>query len=750
MCKKLEFMCIKNQEIFQNDFLNLSQSQLDVIEFKKQPHNPGGIAVVYAPNGTGKTSLTTVLKNEVSSPELKFEAVYDNKKIIPESKAFHIIGDQISRNVIKGVTSDYLIGPDIKREYELKKKISDCFEDAFNQLNSIYKNSYKITKSSDYLLTILNNNYPEVFTFIKDIVNRQTKGKKIDRKKFIEFLKLNQKCKIQNDLEEEKKQFIVGNQKNIKQILDVNIQELSHDSSVQNIEKYEDAIKILEKYNDFNNCIICDSEINSVTLLQEKREKRKKIFNSLDNKTKELLQNVAMTPELETNDPFNMKSTVLNFISNGDTTFVKLISELEKYIDNIIKEMINELLNAFDSTDIISWWEEYTDLLSKQPKLDSEELLLIQEIISENIGRNIIIKRDDNSDHNFKLLLDDQSLLGLDRSEMHLSSGEQNFISLAFALLLARHSKQELVVLDDPISSFDSIYKNKIAYCIIKFLEKKQQIILTHNIDLIRLLHVQLKNCFNLYILNNVEDGKNGFVPVKKDEKEILINLSALIKLFQNENNVLSDIILDKRLFLMSMIPFMRGYIHIMKDPDDIYGKLSKLMHGYETGSLNITHVYEKLFDYKFESEEIISVTDILNLSISNLEIINSSKYPLLAETLKQTLIYYHIRMKVEHELVEIFNISHSNDKILLLSNIIFKAFKTNNDASQDEKDEMRYYKVFFTSRKTLLNEFNHFEGNMNIFQPAIDITEQALQKEIDEIQDKLKQLRKKYYKECK
>ena len=38
---------------------------------------------------------------------------------------------------------------------------------------------------------------------------------------------------------------------------------------------------------------------------------------------------------------------------------------------------------------------------------------------------------------------------------------------------------------------------------------------------------------------------------------------------------------------------------------------------------------------------------------------------------------------------------------------------------------------MFFTSRKTLLNEFNHFEGNMNIFQPAIDITETALQKEV-------------------
>ena len=49
---------------------------------------------------------------------------------------------------------------------------------------------------------------------------------------------------------------------------------------------------------------------------------------------------------------------------------------------------------------------------------------------------------------------------------------------------------------------------------------------------------------------------------------------------------------------------------------------------------------------------------------------------------------------------------------------------------------------MFFTSRKTLLNEFNHFEGNMNIFQPAIDITEAALQKEVADIESKLIQIR--------
>ena len=61
---------------------------------------------------------------------------------------------------------------------------------------------------------------------------------------------------------------------------------------------------------------------------------------------------------------------------------------------------------------------------------------------------------------------------------------------------------------------------------------------------------------------------------------------------------------------------------------------------------------------------------------------------------------------------------------------------------TQEQKDEARNNRVFFTSRKTLLNEFNHFEGNMNIFQPAIDITEAALQKEVADIESKLIQLR--------
>jgi hypothetical protein len=44
-------------------------------------------------------------------------------------------------------------------------------------------------------------------------------------------------------------------------------------------------------------------------------------------------------------------------------------------------------------------------------------------------------------------------------------------------------------------------------------------------------------------------------------------------------------------------------------------------------------------------------------------------------------------------------------------------------------------------SKKTLLNEFNHFEMDMNIFQPAIDITDKALIKEREQILNRLKEI---------
>ena len=261
---------------------------------------------------------------------------------------------------------------------------------------------------------------------------------------------------------------------------------------------------------------------------------------------------------------------------------------------------------------------------------------------------------------------------------------------------------------------------------------------MTHNTDLIKLLDFQRNNCFNLYLFNNTENGENGFIPICREEKDILINLYKLLKVFRNEDHRLNENVLDKRLFLMSMIPFMRGYAHILSDGNDIYCRLSELMHGYTNASENVSLIYEKLFGYRFD-DITISTADVIGLNCSSLAIIKCNKYPLLAETLRQTLIYYHLRMLVEKTLVDHYHLIISEEQ--MLAQIINKAFPIQAGVNTEENKKRKENRVFFTSKKTLVNEFNHFEGNMNIFQPAIDISKQALSKEVLAIKERLERL---------
>ena len=743
---KIIFSSIKSNDIFETDFEHLS-TQNGTIEFKHM-QGAGGIAVVYAPNGTGKTSIANLLNTEVSTENVSFSASDEQENVItPESKAFHVIQDQINRNVIRGKTTDYLIGAQIRREYELRDQISTAFQNAYDQLSAIYKTEFKVSKVGDYLLTQIQSLQDSVhktaFPYIRSIVNTKQHGKDIDRNAFVTFIRNDENRLTFSELDPTKKSFIVTDSskpKIVEKILAIKPDEIIADTRSTLVERHDDAIGILEKYHALESCIVCDNHsFDGSALLERKKENRKHIYDSLDKKTKDILDKIVCDNSLISSDPFEIKKIVGAFIANGDPTeLVNLQQELKMYVNSLGNEMIYALLHCFDGTDFFHDFDEHAQLVESQPKLDSEELLFIENVISENIGKDITIIRDESNDKNYKLKIGEKDLLGTDRKDMELSTGEQNFISLAFELLLARHSNKAYIILDDPISSFDSVYKNKIAFCIIKFLENKKQIIFTHNTDLVRLLDVQLNNCFNLYILNNVHNGINGFIPVSEKEKKLLINLHQLIALFQNKNNELIPAIHDRRQFFMAMIPFMRGYVHISLDPNDQYGQLSNIMHGYGTGSLNVIPIYNSLFGNVFNGSEVISVTDILNIDCNNLDILDKTLFPLLADTLEQTLIYYHLRMRVEKELVDIFSI-HVVDSPML-NQIIQRAFRCQD--TNPNYEQMREFRVFFTSRKTLLNEFNHFEGNMNIFQPAIDITKSALQKEINEIEAKLASVR--------
>lgn len=251
---KITFSTIKSGEIFCDDFLCLTDLN-GTIEFKHM-QTAGGIAVVYAPNGTGKSSLASLLDTEVTDESRKFVAAdeYGNE-IKPETGTFHVIHDQLNRNVIRGKTTDYLIGAQIRREYELRDRLSVAYQNAFSQLSSKYKTDYKVSKVGDCILvhmqSLQDTVHQTAYPFIRSIVNSRQRGKDIDKDKFVEFIR--DEANIPNlvELDADKRGFVINDlakPKVIEKIISIHPYEILPDENTILIERHDDAIGILKKY----------------------------------------------------------------------------------------------------------------------------------------------------------------------------------------------------------------------------------------------------------------------------------------------------------------------------------------------------------------------------------------------------------------------------------------------------------------------------------------------------------------------
>ncbi len=734
MSKKLEFKKIEYKNIFCEEFKELTSN--NEIEFRKK------IAILYGPNGTGKTSLSKVLASNNQDENMSFEVKFKGSNNIDDSEIFHVISDQNSRNIIKGEAKDYLLGDDIEKEERLAKEIENGFNAMCNSIRSKLKDRFKIATKTHKLIDTVTDK--DIKTFISNFANNRYKVDEIDKEEYINKVKsLNEEASV-FDEENEIYKFILENSKDAKSIIykinNLKLEDIKQNIKIREIEENDEAIKIMNKFSYKNQCIVCDNEkYERDKLLENKKRNKENIEKHLDDKTKKILGGIVNLVKEQHIDPLSIETILLDAIKTGDTEGVEnLKSEVSSYIEEIRKELVNLIRNSLDDT-LVNSYEEYKRLIESQFQISEEDELYLKNVISENIGREINIDRDENN--RIKITLGNDEILGKNRDELGLSTGQQNFISLAFELLKAKKSNHKYVVLDDPISSFDSIYKNKIAFCIIKFLEKKNQIILTHNTELIKLLEFQAQGCFELYMFNNTEGAVNGFIRINKDEQELLLKLNKLLDLFRGD---IWQYVKDKSLFLMSMIPFMRGYANIV-GKSDVYKQLCKVMHGYETDYVDVGLMYNSLFAGQEETLS-ISTKELLELDLENREIVDKEKYPLLNKSLYHTLSYLFLRLRVEEKLCSL-----EDNKILneinqekqrqgdeysgkTIQQIIDGVFKRNDTSKVKER-------VFFTSRKTLLNEFNHFEGNMNIFQPAIDITDKALEEEIRIILGKISQL---------
>lgn len=705
----LVFNKIENADVFTRDFSPLTRN--NQINF---PNNEE-IAVVYGPNGTGKTSLIKVLSD---APNTKLEFDYEGTSYTSGTNVFHVVNDQNNRNIISGETRDFFLGDNIQHEFELQDILTEKRVTFISAVISILK-GYKITTTKHPLLDLIEDD--SLKGFAKNCANNKSKGDQYTNEQIVNIMTALVRAAVP-DYDQARLNYLVEdyNKKKpaIAQIEALAGETLAPNMHVREIEENTEAIAILSRFHK-DQCIVCDTRgIDREALLAAKTANRDTIKEALDPKIKELLEEITNLSFGA--DPFNLRARLLQTIEDGDMTIVAdILEEIVAYKHILASVIQNAIMDAYEQGDITATFREYHELISTTPDISQEDYLYIQEIVSNSMSKRLSVERDES--RRLRIRLSNQEFLGLPRDELPLSTGEQNFLSLTFEFLKAKNSAAPIVVIDDPVSSFDSIYKNKVVYAIVRILHRKKRIVLTHNTDLIRLLDGQYKHCFKLYLLNNTDGEVNGFIPLRNREQDMLISLEKLLEAFRND---VPRSVQNFELYLISMIPFMRGYANIA-NKRDIFESLTQVMHGYKTDSVDIAQAYIELFgnpDGLIQAPYNVAVADILQKSVDAVTIVDTNSFPLLNRTLKHSFQYLYLRLAVEKALVDKFNID--TNRYTQLGQIISAAFPDDNDIGQI-RDRIR-----LTSKKTLINEFNHFEGNLSIFQPAIDITDQALSTE--------------------
>lgn len=174
--EKIIFEEIKNKDIFGVDYQNFVKN--NEIDFSKEQ-----IAVLYGPNGTGKTSLVKVLSSE-DGTNVKYTY---GEKSYTDGTQFFVINDQNNRNIIQGETKDFLLGDNIRKEFELQKYIEYEYNRLCVDSISILKNNYNISSSSSKSIECFST-LTSVYEIIKDLMNNKSKGSKTGVDKYISEL----------------------------------------------------------------------------------------------------------------------------------------------------------------------------------------------------------------------------------------------------------------------------------------------------------------------------------------------------------------------------------------------------------------------------------------------------------------------------------------------------------------------------------------------------------------------------------
>ncbi len=393
-----------------------------------------------------------------------------------------------------------------------------------------------------------------------------------------------------------------------------------------------------------NKCPYCTSNIEnkketiervSVEYNDKSIEFLVKIIEVMESLKKYFTEDTQQTIESITKNKTALSEAEIKFLQNIKTEINTLISQLESLqrlayfsfdnVDDMVKEIEKlriklELVPALNSTStqtVINPLDLSLDDLIKQAGIIKGKINIQKRAIGDKINEHkkeinaflkfagykyIIDIKEIEQEYKMKLQHNDLSSF-VQKGNQHLSFGEKN----AFALMLFMYSclskNPDLIILDDPISSFD---KNK-KFAIIeklfrgaKSFKGKTVLMLTHDIDPIIDMFKVLYSKMDPVPVASFLQSKQGIV------QELEITPSDLQTFAQvcKENITSSDEIINQLIYL-------RRYHEVLDDKTETYQLLSNLFKKRDIPTKRINGE-----DIAMDEEEIESATAIIQEAI--------------------------------------------------------------------------------------------------------------------------------------
>lgn len=542
-------------------------------------------------NGTGKSTITRAIKYSIDSPELL-------KELIP----------------FKHRNSEVEIVPEISMNEEIKSVLI-FNEEYLNQFlfkeDELISNSYEIfintpeyKISTDQIEQLLSE-IKKVFSDNEDLNKTISDFENLSKSFATTQTGLSKSSALYKGLKEGNKiQHIPDSLKGYSKLI-------KDKSCVKWLDWQNNGEQFLEISDDCPYCTSPTTEnketIKSVSTFYDKNVIKNftVIIEALNNLGEYFSENANFTLQTITEKQTGLEESEMNYIvavkQQIDDLLLKLkalknissvsFSEDEKVEEKLKNLKINiELFDRFKAektTSIIESLNSSLDtVLEKVGQLQGEinkQKRLVKILIEKhrksinsfltNAGYKYTVEIVNDNARNYKLLLRHIESDGIiNGGKQHLSFGEKNAFSLVLFMYEALHKKPDLIVLDDPISSFDKSKK----YAIIDMLfgkdngqlRNKTVLMLTHDLDPIIDTVKVLNTLFNNVCEANFLNTKKGVLSETKIKKQNLLSFAQICKSA-----------LESELDVVVKLIYLRRHFEIIDDLGDEYQILSNLFH---------------------------------------------------------------------------------------------------------------------------------------------------------------------------